>query len=291
MVVITLEKCPISLRGDLTKWLLEINTGVYVGQISARVRDNLWKRVCAEAKQGRATMVYSSRNEQHLDFRVHNSLWEPIDFDGMKLMLRPSAQRLRERGTAQKGFSDVSKRRHGSRSRSGDRKRKIPEIYVVLDIETTGLDPERDEIIEIGALRVIDGQVEDSFSTLVRCEQQVPREITGLTGISQADVDEGMRLEEAVNSLLRFVRTYPLVMHNAEFDMDFIDVALERFDIDSLENKYYDTIALAKKKKIGSRGYRLGDLCSSVGIVVHERHRAIADCELTKELFERLLDN
>ena len=64
MVVITLEKCPLALRGDLTKWLQEISLGVYVGQVSARVRDKLWQRVCEESKNGRATMVYSARNEQ-----------------------------------------------------------------------------------------------------------------------------------------------------------------------------------------------------------------------------------
>lgn len=84
MVVVVLEKCPLSLRGDLSKWLQEISPGVYAGHVSARVRDKLWERVCEEAKSGRATMVFSARNEQHMDFRVHNTLWEPIDFDGFE---------------------------------------------------------------------------------------------------------------------------------------------------------------------------------------------------------------
>ena len=62
MIVITLTDCPISLRGDLTKWLLEINTGVFVGRVSARVRDNLWDRVVKNVKNGRATLVYSTNN-------------------------------------------------------------------------------------------------------------------------------------------------------------------------------------------------------------------------------------
>lgn len=95
MVVITLEKCPLALRGDLTKWLQEISLGVYVGQVSARVRDRLWQRVCEESKSGRATMVYSARNEQHLNFRVHNTSWEPIEYDGLKLMMRPSPARTK----------------------------------------------------------------------------------------------------------------------------------------------------------------------------------------------------
>ena len=61
MVVVTLTDCPPKLRGDLTKWLLEINTGVYVGKINARVREELWKRICDNIKSGRATMSFRRR--------------------------------------------------------------------------------------------------------------------------------------------------------------------------------------------------------------------------------------
>jgi CRISPR-associated protein Cas2 len=109
MLVLTLTDCPASLRGDLTKWLLEINTGVFVGQVSARVRENLWERVCGSVKSGRATMVYSAKNEQRLDFRVHNSIWEPIDYDGIKLMLRPSPSRIKKQASLRLGYSKASK--------------------------------------------------------------------------------------------------------------------------------------------------------------------------------------
>ena len=58
MIVITLSDCPPKVRGDLSKWLIEINTGVYVGQVSARVREELWKRICENLHTGRATMVF-----------------------------------------------------------------------------------------------------------------------------------------------------------------------------------------------------------------------------------------
>lgn len=101
MIVVTLTDCPPALRGDLTKWLLEINTGVYVGQLNARVRDELWKRICAHLPKGRATMVYSANNEQRMEFRVHNTVWQPVDFEGLTLMLRPAAgQAVRAAGGA-----------------------------------------------------------------------------------------------------------------------------------------------------------------------------------------------
>ena len=63
MVVLVLTDCPPKVRGDLSKWLFEINTGVYVGNISARVRELLWNRICENIRQGQATMVYSAAGE------------------------------------------------------------------------------------------------------------------------------------------------------------------------------------------------------------------------------------
>ena len=109
MIVVSLSDCPASLRGELTKWLLEITPGVFVGRVGARIRDNLWDRICDAIKVGRATMVYSARNEQHMDFKVHNAEWEPIDFDGIKLMLRPSPSRVKNLGGLRLGYSNASK--------------------------------------------------------------------------------------------------------------------------------------------------------------------------------------
>lgn len=92
MIVITLTDCPPKVRGDLSKWLLEISTGVYVGNLSARVRDELWERVCEHVKEGRTTMVYSSNGEQKLDFAIHNTSWLPVDYDGIKLVRKPSSK-------------------------------------------------------------------------------------------------------------------------------------------------------------------------------------------------------
>jgi CRISPR-associated protein Cas2 len=115
MVVITLTDCPMALRGDLTKWLLEINAGVFVGRVNGRVRDYLWERVVKFARNGRATMVYSTNNEQRLDFKTHGNVWEPIDFDGIKLMLRPSPSRVKKLSGLRLGFSNASKRRMAKR--------------------------------------------------------------------------------------------------------------------------------------------------------------------------------
>lgn len=93
MVVLMLTACPAGLRGHLTRWLMEIGPGVFVGRVSQRVRDLLWERVLELAKDGRAIMVYPARNEQGLDYRVHRSSWKPVDVDGLTLMLRPDPEK------------------------------------------------------------------------------------------------------------------------------------------------------------------------------------------------------
>lgn len=91
MTVLVVAACPVGLRGHLTRWLLEISTGVFVGRVSARVRDRLWERTLDMVKTGRAIMVFANDSEQGLAFRVHNHNWQPIDIDGITLMLRPNS--------------------------------------------------------------------------------------------------------------------------------------------------------------------------------------------------------
>lgn len=95
MVVLVLSACPPGLRGYLTRWLLEISAGVFVGRVSKRVRELMWTRTVEMIRTGRAIMVFTARNEQRLSFLVHGHHWEPVDIDGITLMLRP-AERRRE---------------------------------------------------------------------------------------------------------------------------------------------------------------------------------------------------
>lgn len=90
-MVLVLTACPAGLRGHLTRWLLEVSPGVFVGRTSARVRDVLWDQVEELCKDGRAILVYSARNEQGLAFRVHHHDWEVVDHEGLELMRRPAA--------------------------------------------------------------------------------------------------------------------------------------------------------------------------------------------------------
>lgn len=288
MVVITLEKCPLSLRGDLTKWLQEISLGVYVGRVSARVRDELWKRVCEESKSGRATMVFSARNDQHLNFRVHNTSWEPIDFDGIKLMMRPSPARVNALGKKRMGWSRASQYSK-AKSRRGSCRLAGPEEYVVFDIETTGLDADKDQIIEIGAVKVREAEPEEHFHVLVTSGRQLPSKVVELTGITDEMLaKEGIPLEEAIQEFLEFVDDFVVVAHHASFDCEFIQVACEECDLDDFDNESIDTIDLAKSKLPDAPNYRLNTLLDLLNLENEIPHRAKSDADATLRLYRKL---
>ena len=292
MIVIALTDCPPALRGDLTKWLQEINTGVYVGQVSARVRDEIWKRVKESAKSGRATMVFSTNNEQRMDFRVHNTAWEPIDFDGLKLMLRPSPARVKKLSEQRMGFSNAAKMRKvkeiSRRNRSG---KPLPERYIVVDVETTGLSATEHEIIEIGAILVSDRQVEAKFHFLVKTVAKIPEAIATLTGLSDEILQrEGRELAEVLTEFLIFAGDLPVISHNADFDYGFLRTACERSGLSLFSNQCIDTLALSRRLVNDASNYKLGTLLNHFGIKVSVMHRGMDDCLSTKQLYEKLIE-
>ncbi len=89
MTVVVLTTVPAGLRGELTRWLFEVSPGVFVGRVTARVRDRLWSRISKHAgHDGRAVMINSARSEQGLSFRVLGDAWLPVDLDGVMLIQR-----------------------------------------------------------------------------------------------------------------------------------------------------------------------------------------------------------
>lgn len=89
IVVLTLSKAPPSLRGYLTRWLLEIDRGTYVGRVGAKVADELWRTVRSNLPDGRATMIRTTDNEQGYSIAGHNQSWQAHDYDGITLLRHP----------------------------------------------------------------------------------------------------------------------------------------------------------------------------------------------------------
>jgi len=109
VIVLVLTACPEGLRGHLTRWLIEVSAGVYVGRASTRVRDELWDRTVEFVANGRALMIHSAPTEQGFAVRSHGHHWEPVDIDGITLMLRPhDGSAADDRG---RGWSAAAQRR------------------------------------------------------------------------------------------------------------------------------------------------------------------------------------
>ena len=287
MTVVTLTDCPPRLRGDLSKWLLEINTGVYVGQLNRRVRDELWARICDNLPRGRATMVYSANNEQRMKFRVHNTVWQPVDFEGLTLMLRPSetdpdlAPKL-----AQSKAAAGQIRRHMGAAQS---KRAQRAGYVVIDIETTGLDPEKHEILELGALRIVDHKISETFSTLIRPRGAIPDEITAFTGITREMAERsGIDRARALERFWAFVGQGPLIGHNLRFDLAFLKKESAASGIPVPSVSCEDTLTLARRKIQDIANHQLKTLAAYFGLASGPKHRAAADCTTAFQIYEKL---
>lgn len=108
LLVITLKKVPQSLRGDLTKWLQEIDVGVFVGNVNTKVREKLWQRVADNVREGQATMTYYKRNEIGYSFKTINSQREVLDYEGIPLILIPTKEKEKD-DTLREGFSNAYK--------------------------------------------------------------------------------------------------------------------------------------------------------------------------------------
>ncbi|MDP9954223.1 MULTISPECIES: type I-E CRISPR-associated endoribonuclease Cas2e [Streptomyces] len=111
MTVIVLTNCPPGLRGFLTRWLLEISAGVFIGNPSSRIRDVLWDEVQRYAGQGRALLAHTTNNEQGFTFRTHDHAWHPTDHEGLTLIQRPIDSKGATSSTKKPGWSAASKRR------------------------------------------------------------------------------------------------------------------------------------------------------------------------------------
>ncbi len=93
MVVIILERVPPAVRGELSRWLIEPHTGVFVGHVSAMVRERLWTKVCSKLRGGGALMIYATNNEQHFKMEMFGDTKRQIvDFDGLQLIRIPQDQ-------------------------------------------------------------------------------------------------------------------------------------------------------------------------------------------------------
>lgn len=281
--VITVKNAPMSLRGDLSKWMQEISTGVYVGNFNTKVREKIWLRVNETIGNGEATLSYYCRNEIGYNFDTMNTAQRVVNHEGIPLLFLPNSD---ENNGIGMGFSNAKKTRNATKYSNRTGGNKKPEGYVVIDIETDGLDEGKNSIIEIGAIK-IKGNKAESFSRLIRVDYELPPNIVNLTNITDEMLDEsGGNKEEVLKDFLEFIEDLPIVGYNLPFDIKFIKYNMENLGLD-IQNKQVDLLPIVRENTTLAN-YKLLTVAKHFGIAEKIPHRGLLDAGIILELSKKL---
>lgn len=161
--------------------------------------------------------------------------------------------------------------------------------FVVFDIETTGLSAVNDMITEIGAIKVENGKIIDTFSQLINPERPIPEKITNLTGITDDMVKDKPTIGEIINDFKEFIKDHVLVAHNASFDVGFIREKFKLFNLD-LNNPVLDTLELSRAVFPDLKSHKLNIIANHLNIELINHHRAVDDAKATAEILIKILD-
>ncbi len=287
MIVISMTNCPAKLRGDLSKWLMEINTGVYVGNVSARVREALWKRITDSLRDGQAVMVCSANNAQGMTCREHQPSRQPVDYDGYTLMKTPDP---RTENPAEPYQSKEHFRHSGKRAARG--KIALPADYVILDLETTGLSPFRDRITEIGIMVIRGGSIQTEKSWLLRNKAPIPpdnRELPGIT--DELCAEQGVSPADALDEVYDLIDGTEVISWHASFDLAFLEQAFEQNQFTLPDYHITDAETLVKKQISGLPNYKMETAAAHFGINTPQQHRALPDCQMLYGILLKLNEN
>ena len=158
--------------------------------------------------------------------------------------------------------------------------------YVSLDLETSGLNPKIDKIIEIGAVKVLDGEIAGTYATLVNPGIKLGEKITKITGITDSDLESAPVISEVIFRLSEFIGDFPLLGHSVLFDYSFVKKAAVNQKM-TFEKQGIDTLRIARKYLPDLESRNLGFLCHHYEIPIKE-HRALEDAKATHYLYQKM---
>ena len=168
--------------------------------------------------------------------------------------------------------------------------RHLHDEIVVVDFETTGLNPRKNRIMEIGAVRIRNGQVVEEYSRFVNPQEPIPEEVVKLTGITDAMVADAGTADTEIPKLLEFIGDAAFAAHNAKFDSAFLREECARLGIE-LHMPVLDTLEFSRRMYPSLKSHRLGAVCKSLGISLKNAHRAVHDARATAQMLNRMIDS
>ena len=192
------------------------------------------------------------------------------------------------RVTTATGRMDSSTSDETKRPLKGDSILQPAKDYVVLDVETTGLDPRHDEIIEIAALRVRNHEAAERFTSLIKPQQRISERITELTGITNEMVQDAPAIAQVMPAFRSFIGDDLLVGHNVNFDINFLYDQSERCGLGAITNNFLDTLRLSRRLYPEEKHHRLEDLVQRFGVGDNVEHRAMSDVLQTKACYDAM---
>lgn len=160
--------------------------------------------------------------------------------------------------------------------------------YTAVDIETTGLNPKFDKIIEIGAVKVVDGQVADDFSTFIHPRRRLDDRIVQLTGIDNRMLLGAPGIEDVIGKVIKFCDGFPLLGHHIIFDYSFLKKAAVNAGLE-FERDGIDTLTLCRKFMPEEERKSLASACAYYNINNQSAHRALSDAYAAHELYRALM--
>lgn len=162
--------------------------------------------------------------------------------------------------------------------------------YVVFDLETTGLSKETDEITEIGAVKIKNGEIIERYSTFVNPKRPLSKEISNLTGITDEMLENAPEIKKVLPEFLDFCKDSVLVAHNASFDTGFIRAKSEHLGMGAVNNTILDTLELSRSLLPELKHHKLNHICSALKVDLKGHHRAVNDAEATAEVLLKFFD-
>ena len=163
------------------------------------------------------------------------------------------------------------------------------DTFVVFDLETTGFSPSKNQIIEIGAVKVVNGSITERFSTFVNPKVPIPFEIEQLTSINDDMVLDAPTIDEILPKFMGFCQDAVMVAHNADFDMSFIKHNCSALGLDC-EKTVLDTVALSRVLLPALNRFKLDTVAKALNVSLAHHHRAVDDAACTAEIFVKLVE-
>lgn len=164
---------------------------------------------------------------------------------------------------------------------------EFPDYYTVVDIETTGLSPAKNNIIEISALKVRNNEITEEFSQLIKPSNPIGRFITSLTGITNEMVEFAPSVEKVLPHFTNFISDDIILGHNIRFDINFIRTNLKKSGFQPISNKTIDTMLIARRR-CKLKSHSLKNLALHYNLSTEGHHRALNDCIITHKVYQNI---